>query len=153
VVPVANGQPLTHHQPQPEEGRQLRALEKGFQSGVVVEKRVLKHVGSIEAALKSRVHAQFDQTAQTLTVVLKQVRKGLAVTALESLNQMQGIACIIRHDAHHTLLPAQCRHSGTKKGLLGSVCESIRDCPGSPPNSRPSLCEGIFLRKVRTDCC
>ena len=76
---MADRQPLAHDQPQPQEGRQLRALEVTVQPGGDVEERVLEHVGGVDPALKARIHAQLDHPAQPLPVTLEQVRQRLAV--------------------------------------------------------------------------
>ncbi len=46
-------------------------------------------------------------------VALEQVRQRLAVAAAEPLDEMDGIARIVRHDSPRTLLPARRRNCGT----------------------------------------
>ena len=51
---MADRQPLAHHQPQPEEGRQLRAPEVAVHTRRGVQERVLEHVGGVDPALEPR---------------------------------------------------------------------------------------------------
>jgi hypothetical protein len=92
----------------------------GIEPGRGIKKRILEHVGSIDSTLEPRIHAQLDHATQAVAVLLKQVRKRLAVAASEPLNKIQGIAGIIRHNAHHTSLPAQRCIFGTKGLRTGS---------------------------------
>ena len=113
---MADRQPLAHDQPQPEEGRQLRAPEVAVQAGRGVEERVLEHVGGVEPALEPRVHAQLDHPAQAIPVALEQVRQRLAVAAAEPLDELLGVARIIRHDSPHNLLHVRTGRFRDKSG-------------------------------------
>ena len=77
------------------------------QSDRRVEEGVLEHVGGVAPGLKARIYAQLDHAAQPILVVLEQVRQRLAVAGPEPLNEMEGIARIVRRDRSHTLLREQ----------------------------------------------
>ena len=126
VAPVADRQPLAHDQPQPEERRQLRALEVAVQAGGGVEERVLEHVGGVDPALEPRIHAQLDHPVQPIPVALEQVRQRLAVAAAKPLDEMEGIARIVRHESPSYPLTCAAARFRDKSGMRQSPHSNMR---------------------------
>ena len=130
--------------PAPTSGRPPRRESPGsvpsrptvtVQSGRRVEEGVLEHVGGVAPGLKACIPAQLDHAAQPIPVALEQVRRRLAVARLEPLNEMEGIARIVRYDSPQTLLPAQRFTSVTRlvSNELGGQRRGDGRLPHSPP--------------------
>ena len=101
-------QSLAGDQSEPDEDRPRRINQEVVNSLGCGKPGFLKNVVGIYAAVKSRIHAERDQSPQSIAMLGKQFRHRVLVTLGDSTDQFR-IGRII----HHGQIPqGACRHDG-----------------------------------------